>query len=221
MGGGAFSKTGRTGPPQVYLAGPMVFDPDPGVVFDRMKAICLAHGVIGVTPLDNQIGLEGIPPGKDLLERIVRADIALMDTLEAAVFCLDGFRRGTEMDAGTAFEVGYMKALGKPIAGWTRDTRLYPQRVADFFLTTFGVGLTQTVGGPVGGTSGSLRDPDSILVHSEGCLQNAMVQIGIEMAGGLVAADTDWESAFSRAVVSVADQLRVKTVVGTDQPSVF
>jgi nucleoside 2-deoxyribosyltransferase len=196
----------------IYLAGPMVFDPDPSVIFDRMKALCFTHGVVGVAPLDNQVGLEGITPGKDLLERIVQADIALMDRLDGAVFCLDGFRRGPEMDAGTAFEVGYMKALGKPIAGWTRDARPYPQRVADFFLATFGAELTQTAVGPVGGTSGLLRDPDGVLVHSEGCVQNAMVHVGIELAGGIVAADSNWEAAFSRAVGSVAGQIRAKAI---------
>jgi nucleoside 2-deoxyribosyltransferase len=189
----------------------MVFDRDPAAMFDRMKTLCVAVGVAGVAPLDNQIGLEGIAPGKDLLERIVRADIALMDSLDAAIFCLDGFRRGPEMDAGTAFEVGYMKALGKPIAGWTRDTRPYPQRVADYFRTTFGEGLAQTAAGRVGGTSGLLRDPDGVLVHSENCMQNAMIHIGIELAGGVVAADADWERAFSRAVASVAEQIRCAT----------
>jgi nucleoside 2-deoxyribosyltransferase len=186
----------------------MVFDRDPAVVFDRMKTLCREFGVVGVAPLDNQTGLEGLLPGTDLLERIVRADISLMDRLDAAVFCLDAFRRGTEMDAGTAFEVGYMKALGKPIAGWTRDPRPYPRRVADFFQATFGEGLTRTVAGEVGGTSGLLRDADGVLVHSEGCVQNAMIHVGIELAGGIVAADADWERAFSLAVASVAEQLR-------------
>jgi nucleoside 2-deoxyribosyltransferase len=274
---------------RVYLAGPMVFEPDPIAIFDRMKALCLAHGVVGVAPLDNQIGLEGIAPGKDLLERIVRADIALMDRLDAAVFCLDGFRRGPEMDAGTAFEVGYMKALGKPIAGWTRDIRLYPERVGDFFgqrlmpdtrhdvgvmasspvaVDTSGptlqstaatggpdtschddlatdrdeftvdhensamghddfrgrrpiptrAGITRTEAGSVGGTSGLLRDPDGVLVHSEGCVQNAMVHVGIELAGGIVAVDADWERAFSLAVASVAAQLRARSVAAAVLP---
>jgi nucleoside 2-deoxyribosyltransferase len=196
--------------PRVYLAGPMVFDADPTTIFDQMKALCLAQGLVGVAPLDNQIGLEGIAPGNDLLRQIVRADIALMDTLEAAVFCLDGFRRGPEMDAGTAFEIGYMKALGKPIAGWTRDIRPYPQRVAAFFRSAFNEELVQSAAGLVGGTSGLLRDPDGVLVHSEGCIQNAMVHIGIELAGGIVAADKDWERAFSLAVASVREQLRMK-----------
>jgi nucleoside 2-deoxyribosyltransferase len=220
---------------RVYLAGPMVFDPDPIAIFDRMKALCLVHGVIGVAPLDNQIGLEGIAPGRDLLERIVRADIALMDELEAAVFCLDGFRRGPEMDAGTAFEVGYMKALGKPIAGWTRDIRLYPERVGEFFKQRLmpdtrhddlsgrrtiptRAGITRTEAGSVGGTSGLLRDPDGVLVHSEGCVQNAMVHVGIELAGGIVAVDADWERAFSLAVASVAAQLRARLVAAAVSP---
>ena len=196
----------------------MVFERDPNAIFDRMKTLCVAAGVVGVAPLDNQIGLEGIAPGKGLLERIVRADIALMDQLEAAVFCLDGFRRGPEMDAGTAFEIGYMKALGKPIAGWTRDTRQYPQRVADFFRGTFGEGLMPAVAGRVGGTSGVLRDPDGVLVHSEGCVQNAMVHVGIELGGGVIAVDADWERAFGLAVASVAAQLRARPVKAPASP---
>jgi nucleoside 2-deoxyribosyltransferase len=195
---------GEVQPLQVYLGGPMVFDPDPPAIFERMKTLCRNQGVVGVAPLDNQIGLEDLPPGKDLLERIVRADIALMDRLDAGVFCLDSFRRAPEMDAGTAFEIGYMKALHKPIAGWTRDTRPYPQKVADFFMRHFDTMLIETAANSAGGTSGMLRDLDGILVHSEGCVQNAMVHVGIELAGGIVAIDADWEAAFSRAVASVA-----------------
>ncbi|HEY0184958.1 MAG TPA: nucleoside 2-deoxyribosyltransferase [Rhodopila sp.] len=198
--------------PRIYLAGPMVFAPEPAAIFDRMKVLCRPHGVVGIAPLDNQIGLEGLAPGKSLLESIVRADIALMDTLEAAVFCLDGFRRSPEMDAGTAFEIGYMKALSKPIAGWTSDSRPYPQRVAEFFGATFGQGLTRAAATATGGTSGLTRDPDGVLVHSEGCAQNAMVHVGIELAGGIVAVDTDWERAFGRAVASVAAQLRKRAI---------
>jgi nucleoside 2-deoxyribosyltransferase len=194
--------------PRVYLAGPMVFDPDPFAIFDRMKALCREQGLAGVAPLDGQIGLENAAPGRPLLERIVRADIALMDEVDAGVFCLDGFRRGPEMDAGTAFEVGYMKALGKPIAGWTRDPRPYPDKVAAFFRTCFGATLAATAPGRIGGTSGLLRDPDGILVHSDGCVQNAMVHVGIELAGGQVCADPDWQVAFTAAVSVLASRLR-------------
>jgi nucleoside 2-deoxyribosyltransferase len=190
--------------PQVYLAGPMVFEPDPVAVFDRMKAICREHGLVGVAPLDNQIGLENLLPGRNLTEQIVRADIALMQQVDAGAFCLDSFRRGPEMDAGTAFEIGYMQALGKPIAGWTRDPRPYPVKVADFFHGVFAADLIKTQANTTGGTSGLLRDPDGILVHSEGCVQNAMVHIGIELSGGTISADTNWEIAFRGAIASIA-----------------
>jgi nucleoside 2-deoxyribosyltransferase len=187
--------------PRLYLAGPMVFEPNPGAIFDCMKAICARHGLEGVSPLDGQAGLEGHPAGKPLALAIVSADIALMHTMDAGIFCLDGFRRGPEMDPGTAFEIGYMHALGKPLAGWTRDPALYPARVAAFFP------LSGTTPGAAGGTSGALRDPDGILVHSEGCYQNAMTQIGIELSGGLVAAHPDWTLAFEQAVGHLAQLL--------------
>ena len=184
--------------PRIYLAGPMVFYPDPGAVFARMKSICAALGLQGVSPLDNQIGLEGLAPDRALLERIVTADMGLMDALDGGLFCLDGFRRSPEMDAGTAFEVGYMRALRKPIAGWTRDPRPYPAKVAAHFAAA-GLDLTASDPGTTGGTSGTLRDPDGMLVHSEGCLQNAMIDMGIATSGGAVFAEPDWESAFSHA----------------------
>ena len=193
--------------PAVYLAGPVVFEPDPGAIFAVMKAVCARHGVTGVSPLDNQVGLEGGAPGHGLAAQIVAADIELMHSAAAGVFCLDGFRRGPEMDPGTAFEIGYMHALGKPLAGWTRDPRDYPERVRAFFAGAFGLGLNGAGPGGAGARSGVLRDPDGVLVHSAGCLQNAMTQIGIERSGGGVYADPDWVAAFERAVIDLAGRL--------------
>lgn len=193
--------------PTVYLAGPTVFDPDPDAIFSQMKQTCARHGLEGVSPLDNQIGLQGITPGRALARRIVQADIDLMRRVDAGIFCLDGFRRGPEMDPGTAFEVGYMHALGKRLAGWTRDPRQYPDRVHDFFADTFGLTLTAGETGGTGARSGALRDPDGMLVHSEGCVQNAMIHVGIELSGGSVWADTKWLAAFEAAVVGLAGLL--------------
>ena len=197
--------------PAVYLAGPMIFEPESERVFDAMKSVCARHGLAGVSPRDNQTELMGKPPGKPLAEQIVRADIALMQRLDAGIFCLDGFRRGPEMDPGTAFEIGYMCALGKPLVGWTRDPRPYPERVAAFFRETFGLALHPSEPGHEGAPSGALRDPDGILVHSDGCLQNAMTEIGIELGGGRVFAHPDWEIAFARAVAQLAIRLHRQT----------
>jgi nucleoside 2-deoxyribosyltransferase len=97
-----------------------------------------------------------------------------------------------------------MVALGKPVAGWTRDPRHYPLKVQQFFERGMGAALVPTAAGAVGGTSGLTRDPHGMLVHSEGCVQNAMTEIGIELAGGAVFADTDWTAAFAAAIASLA-----------------
>ncbi len=180
---------------RVYLAGPMVFLPDPVALFGAMKAVCARHGLIGVSPQDGQVALRGVP-GHAMSAAIVAADVALMDELDAGVFCLDGFRRSPEMDPGTAFEIGYMHALGKPLAGWTQDVREYPDRVRAYFGG-------QTVQAPGGVQSGDQRDPDGVMVHSEGCMQNAMAHIGIERSGGRVCADPDWATAFDQAIQSL------------------
>ncbi|HVC60204.1 MAG TPA: nucleoside 2-deoxyribosyltransferase [Acetobacteraceae bacterium] len=190
--------------PRLYLAGPMVFYPDPATIFAEMKRICSRYGLEGVAPLDNQLSLAGVLPGRALVRRIVAADLELMRDLDAGIFCLDGFRRGPEMDPGTAFEIGYMHALGKPLVGWTADPRDYPARVAGYFRDVFQTTLWPAPPGALGATSGSLRDPDGILVHSESCYQNAMTEIGIELSGGLVFADRDWNRAFAAAVRHLA-----------------
>jgi nucleoside 2-deoxyribosyltransferase len=191
----------------VYLAGPTVFEPEPEAIFEEMKAICHRHGLLGVSPLDNQIGLEHLVPGHALTVDIVKADIELMHRVDAGIFCLDSFRRGPEMDPGTAFEIGYMHALGKPLAGWTRDPRGYPVRVREFFADVFHMPLSVSDTSGTGARSGALRDPDGILVHSEGCLQNAMVHVGIELSGGEIFANPDWLVAFSAAIESLSFRL--------------
>ena len=195
-------------PPTVYLAGPTVFDPDPASLFATMKQLCAAHGLEGVSPLDNQLDLAAHAPGRALATRIVQADIELMHQVDAGLFCLDGFRRSPEMDPGTAFEIGYMHALGKPLAGWTRDPRPYPERVRAYFADTFGLPLTGAAADPQGIRSGVRRDPDGMLVHSESCFQNAMTEIAIQRSGGRVHAHPDWTTAVDQAAQDLARRLK-------------
>ena len=183
----------------VYLAGPTVFLPNAADVFETMKSILAQHGLEGMAPIDNQIGLEQLDPGETLAEAIYLADEGLMRQVDAAIFNIDPFRRGTEMDAGTAFEVGYCKALGLPMTGWTTDGRTYPDKVKDYMKDVYGEDLLSVERNEKGGTSGSLRDPDGILVHSEGLYQNLMIQMAIEQSGGRAYADADWIKAFDLA----------------------
>ena len=190
--------------PTVYLAGPMVFYPEPDAIFAAMREMCRRYGLRGVSPFDNQADLKDSRPGHGLAVEIVRADIALMRKVDAGLFCLDGFRRSPEMDPGTAFEIGFMHALGKPLAGWTSDPREYPVRVRDYLRELGLPAPGEAASGGAGATSGAFRDADGVLIHSEGCYQNAMTQVGIELSGGRVFAATDWAEASEAGIANLA-----------------
>nr|WP_250807449.1 nucleoside 2-deoxyribosyltransferase [Neorhizobium tomejilense] len=181
--------------PRVYLAGPMVFFEDLAQIFNRMKEICATEGLRGVAPVDGQIDLQGVAAGRPLYCKIVNADFALMDDCDGALICLDPFHGVVEMDAGTAVEVGYLHARRKPMSGWTSDTRSFREKI---LLHSGGVVL-DAVANDVGATSGVERDRDGMLVHSAELTQHGMVQMPIEMSGGEVFANGDWEKAFRLA----------------------
>ena len=196
--------------PTVYIAGPMVFYPDADEWFLEMKRILRDCGLDGCAPLDNQLGLEAAAPGRDLARAIYQADEALMRKVDGAIFNIDPFRRGTEMDPGTAFELGYCKAIGLPVAGWTIDERPYPVKVRDFMKDAYQLDLHETAPNALGATSGELRDADGLLVHSEGLYQNLMIEMAIEAAGGKVFGSPDWRIAFAEAGRCLAGLISAK-----------
>jgi hypothetical protein len=106
------------------------------------------------------------------------------------------------------FKIGYMIGLGgKRMAGWTIDGRPYPEKVRAFFR---GVGIVRIPANRTGGTSGTDRDPDGVLIHSEGGLvQNGMAHCGIELHGGKVYAHKDWRVAFEAAALNLAEQFHL------------
>jgi nucleoside 2-deoxyribosyltransferase len=195
---------------KVYIAGPMVFYPDAAERFMEMKRILGDCGLEGCAPLDNQLGLETAAPGRELARAIYQADEDLMCKVDGAIFNIDPFRRGTEMDPGTAFEVGYCRARGLPIVGWTVDARPYPEKVRSFMKDVFSLDLQETAPNASGATSGALRDADGVLVHSEGLYQNLMIEMAIEAAGGKTFAAPDWRVAFAQAGQCLADLLVVR-----------
>jgi len=116
--------------PRVYLAGPEVFLRKP-VEAGRMRVeICARYGLEGRFPLDAQVDLRGLP----LAERahaIFRANEGLMRDCDGAIANLTPFR-GTGMDTGTAYEIGFMRALGRPVFGYSNSHLSYFERVAAF-----------------------------------------------------------------------------------------
>ncbi len=114
--------------PRVYLAGPEVFLPDP-IEAGRIKCEAAAELALdGVYPLDASLDLSGL--GKRGQATLIwRSNEDLMRSCDALIANLTPFR-GASADAGTAFEVGFMRALGRPVLGYTNTDLDYVPRAS-------------------------------------------------------------------------------------------
>lgn len=196
----------KTKQPKVYLAGDIVFRPEALSTFQTLKQICADYGLIGIAPFDGQEEARHLPPGRETILAFVRADQSLMDECDAGLFCVDPFRRSADMDPGTAVEIGYMHAQRKPLEGYTIDGRSYPQKVEEYWRGVFQAPLNLRAASDAP-SSGALEDPDGMLVHSEGMLQNGMVDGFITFSGGQIAVAGDFFEAFRLAAQRLSERL--------------
>lgn len=149
--------------PKAYLAGPDVFLPDPFAASAGMKAVCAEFGIDGTFPLDGAVA-----PSDDRrawARAIQRANVGLIRGCDLVIANMTPFR-GFNVDDGTAWEMGFAAALGKPVFGWSADPRDYPAKVA---------AVLDLVATPEG-----LRDPDGNLVEDFGHQANLMMGCSIE-----------------------------------------
>lgn len=131
----------------IYLAGPEVFLPEPvkagetakQLIADLNKQHAWPFILEGVYPLDNEI--PDFAPNYETGIRIFDANIELMDNADFIAANMVRFR-GPSMDVGTAFEMGYMYGLGKPVFayyeaepfyGEPETPGLYKDRVATYY----------------------------------------------------------------------------------------
>jgi len=158
---------------RAYLAGPDVFLPDPERWAGRKKAICVRHGLIGVTPLDV---LADEPQDWAALpdwRRIALRNEALIRSSALMIANLTPFR-GPSADVGTVFEVGFMRALGRPVFGYATTAERFTRRSLDFCAAR----------GVAEGDEASWRDADGLLIEQFGLFDNLMIEAGIIGSGG-------------------------------------
>lgn len=115
--------------PRIYLAGPEVFLPDAVEVGREKCRICADAGLEGVFPLDAGLDLSGLSK-REAARRIALACEAMMRSCDAAIANLTPFR-GVSIDSGTAYEVGFMRALGRPVLGYTNTTVALRERTIE------------------------------------------------------------------------------------------
>jgi len=112
---------------RIYLAGPEVFFADAMDLAREKKGLCARHGFQGVFPLDVAIeGTSTLPP-PDTPRAISRANENLIRGCDLLIANCTPFR-GVSMDAGTAYEVGFARALGQPVFGYTNVVADYLAR---------------------------------------------------------------------------------------------
>jgi nucleoside 2-deoxyribosyltransferase len=182
---------------------PEVFLPNAREIGARKRAICEGHGLVGVFPGDEEDALD---PALTLGERalaISRAMERVMQGCDGMIANLTPFR-GPSADVGVAYEMGFMRALGRPIFGYSNDARLFLERVTTFYGGS--VRLRPT---------GEHEDVDGMAIEPFELHDNLMLAGGIVASGGVIIAETTAHAeryaslaAFERCVASAAELLR-------------
>ncbi|MDE2335429.1 MAG: nucleoside 2-deoxyribosyltransferase [Rhodospirillales bacterium] len=103
---------------RVYLAGPDVFLPEPERRGAELKAVLAGFGLAGVFPLDPPPRSAPPPLLQSEGSRIAAANEAHIASCQALIANLTPFR-GPSADAGTVFELGFARARGLLLWGWT------------------------------------------------------------------------------------------------------
>lgn len=106
--------------PRIYLAGPDVFRRDAELVGEQLKLHCALAGAEGIYPLDGE-------PLHDAVS-IRQRCIAMIDAADLVVANIEPFR-GQHMDPGTAWEIGYAQARGKPVHLYSGERRALTERI--------------------------------------------------------------------------------------------
>lgn len=160
--------------PRVYLAGPEVFLVDCAAVIAAKRDLALAYGF-----QPNGIAEEELDPaGLSLFEfghRISLANEKAMRASDLIIANLTPFR-GISADIGTAFELGFMCALGRAAYGYTNTARPYFERLKDDYYH----------GAIAKAADGATRGPDGMMVEDHGMADNLMLDGGIETLGGIL-----------------------------------
>jgi nucleoside 2-deoxyribosyltransferase len=161
---------------RIYLAGPDVFLVNSRDIGMRKRAICARHGLTGVFPADEEDAFNPALSRSEQGLAISRAIERVMRSCDAMIVNLTPFR-GPSADVGSAYEMGFMRALGRPIFAYTNDDRPFFDRVSAY---SNGVIRMRS--------SGDHEDPDGMAIEAFGLHDNLMLAGGVIASGGCIVA---------------------------------
>jgi nucleoside 2-deoxyribosyltransferase len=158
---------------RIYLAGPEVFLPDAEAVADAKRRLCARHGATGIFPTDPIDCPEADLAAEAWLAIYLRNE-AHIRSADALIANLTPFR-GPSADAGTVYELGFMRALGRRVAGYANTATPFTDRTRHFL----GAGARQRA-------KGEWEDGEGLHLESFGLHDNLMIDGGLRAAGGVL-----------------------------------
>jgi nucleoside 2-deoxyribosyltransferase len=162
---------------RVYLAGPEVFLSNAREIGALKRRVCERHGLVGVFPADEEDACDPALPLAEQGLAISRAMERVMRGCDAMIVNITPFR-GPSADVGSAYEMGFMRALGRPIFAYSNDNRPFLDRVVAFYGR--GVRMRPT---------GEYEDPDGMEIEPFTLHDNLMLSGGIVSSGGCMIAE--------------------------------
>jgi nucleoside 2-deoxyribosyltransferase len=147
-----------------YLAGPDVFLPDSRAHALRKIEICARHGILGRTPLNEDLERAAEVSDAEFAKAIFHKDMAMMEACDIIIANLTPFR-GASADSGTLVEVGWFLGRGRPIFGYSNSATLFAERSRKHVE--------------------AMPDPHpGLVVHSFGLPDNLMIPSAVLRGGG-------------------------------------
>jgi nucleoside 2-deoxyribosyltransferase len=156
--------------PRIYLAGPDVFLADAAALFAAKRKLCADYGFVGVAPVDSETDLSMLSKRAAAMQ--ISADNEdLIRSCDLLVTNLTPFR-GPSADVGTAYEMGFARALGLPVYGYSN--------VAGNLLERTRGALGEQIKERGGG---GLEDADGMLLEDFDGVDNLMLDGAVEASG--------------------------------------